>query len=60
MQDLVYGLVPGVFRREMERRREFYTDHPDPGKKVANLSLKNTINCYSGVSKCFSPYSLGL
>jgi len=31
IQDLVYKLVPGVFGKEMERRREFYSDHPDPG-----------------------------
>ncbi|KAF6030491.1 BMI1 [Bugula neritina] len=30
IQDLVYKLVPGVFGKEMERRREFYSDHPDP------------------------------
>ena len=32
LQDLVYKLVPGVFKKEMERRREFYSEHSEPGK----------------------------
>lgn len=28
LQDIVYKLVPGLFKSEMKRRREFYKDHP--------------------------------
>lgn len=28
LQDIVYKLVPGLFEREMERRRMFYEKHP--------------------------------
>lgn len=31
LQDLVYKLVPGVFGKEMQRRRDFYAENPDPG-----------------------------
>ena len=34
MQDLVYKLVPGVFGKEMKRRRDFYAAHPEPGRLV--------------------------
>ena len=34
MQDLVYKLVPGVFGKEMKRRRDFYAAHPEPGRFV--------------------------
>ncbi|XP_064648453.1 polycomb complex protein BMI-1-like isoform X2 [Lineus longissimus] len=29
LQDLVYKLVPSLFKTEMQRRREFYTAHPE-------------------------------
>ncbi|XP_013388453.1 polycomb complex protein BMI-1-B-like [Lingula anatina] len=29
LQDLVYKLVPGLFKNEMKRRREFYSANPD-------------------------------
>ncbi|XP_014255782.1 polycomb group protein Psc-like [Cimex lectularius] len=28
LQDIVYKLVPGLFRNEMQRRRDFYKNHP--------------------------------
>ncbi|KAF6208165.1 hypothetical protein GE061_016616 [Apolygus lucorum] len=28
LQDIVYKLVPGLYRNEMQRRREFYKQHP--------------------------------
>ncbi|XP_075683682.1 polycomb complex protein BMI-1 [Rhinoderma darwinii] len=28
LQDIVYKLVPGLFKNEMKRRRDFYADHP--------------------------------
>lgn len=30
LQDIVYKLVPGLFQREMERRRLFYSSRPGP------------------------------
>lgn len=29
LQDIVYKAVPGLFKSEMKRRREFYSNHPD-------------------------------
>ncbi|CAH1402692.1 unnamed protein product [Nezara viridula] len=31
LQDIVYKLVPGLFHNEMQRRRDFYKDHPYRG-----------------------------
>ncbi|KAK5850200.1 hypothetical protein PBY51_014468 [Eleginops maclovinus] len=28
LQDIVYKLVPGLFKNEMKRRRDFYSEHP--------------------------------
>ncbi|XP_059357979.1 polycomb complex protein BMI-1-B [Carassius carassius] len=28
LQDIVYKLVPGLFKNEMKRRRDFYAEHP--------------------------------
>nr|4R8P_K Chain K, Polycomb complex protein BMI-1 [Homo sapiens]4R8P_M Chain M, Polycomb complex protein BMI-1 [Homo sapiens] len=28
LQDIVYKLVPGLFKNEMKRRRDFYAAHP--------------------------------
>jgi len=32
LQDIVYKLVPGLFQREMKRRRDFYANHPNDDK----------------------------
>ncbi|XP_068094351.1 polycomb complex protein BMI-1 [Hyperolius riggenbachi] len=37
LQDIVYKLVPGLFKNEMKRRRDFYADHPTAAA-VANGS----------------------
>ena len=29
LQDIVYKLIPNVFKNEMKRRRDFYASHPD-------------------------------
>ncbi|XP_017768909.1 PREDICTED: flocculation protein FLO11-like [Nicrophorus vespilloides] len=29
LQDIVYKLVPKLFQNEMQRRRQYYSDHPD-------------------------------
>lgn len=31
LQDLVYKLVPGLYKDEMKRRRDFYGSHPEAG-----------------------------
>ncbi|XP_014211041.1 polycomb group protein Psc-like [Copidosoma floridanum] len=31
LQDIVYKLVPGLYHKEMRRRREFYSKHPEHG-----------------------------
>ncbi|XP_076349555.1 polycomb complex protein BMI-1-like isoform X3 [Tachypleus tridentatus] len=37
LQDIVYKLVPGLFRNEMKRRREFYSAHP---KEAAHVTCQ--------------------
>ncbi|KAK7479866.1 hypothetical protein BaRGS_00028856, partial [Batillaria attramentaria] len=32
LQNAVYKIVPGLFKREMQRRRDFYEKNPPPGK----------------------------
>ncbi|XP_064613882.1 polycomb group protein Psc-like isoform X2 [Liolophura sinensis] len=34
LQDLVYKLVPGLYKNEMKRRREYYVKHPDDVKRI--------------------------
>ncbi|XP_076330037.1 polycomb complex protein BMI-1-A-like [Tachypleus tridentatus] len=34
LQDIVYKLVPGLFRNEMKRRRDFYEVHPEAAAHV--------------------------
>lgn len=31
LQEIVYKLVPGLYHREMLKRREFYKKHPEHG-----------------------------
>lgn len=31
LQDIVYKLVPGLYHKEMRRRKEYYTKHPEAG-----------------------------
>ncbi|XP_025095089.1 polycomb complex protein BMI-1-A-like [Pomacea canaliculata] len=33
LQDLVYKLVPGLYKNEMKRRRDFYSKHPEVAPK---------------------------
>nr|KAG5694236.1 hypothetical protein BaRGS_035340 [Batillaria attramentaria] len=33
LQDLVYKLVPGLYKNEMKRRRDYYTEHPEAAPK---------------------------
>ncbi|XP_025093894.1 mucin-5AC-like isoform X2 [Pomacea canaliculata] len=33
LQNAVYKVVPGLFRNEMQRRRDYYEKHPPPGGK---------------------------
>uniref|UniRef100_A0AAY4A126 BMI1 proto-onco, polycomb ring finger n=1 Tax=Denticeps clupeoides TaxID=299321 RepID=A0AAY4A126_9TELE len=37
LQDIVYKLVPGLFKNEMKRRRDFYAEHPSV-EDAANAS----------------------
>ncbi|KPP72955.1 Polycomb group RING finger protein 4-like [Scleropages formosus] len=42
LQDIVYKLVPGLFKNEMKRRRDFYAEHPsDDG----NGNSKRYLQC---------------
>lgn len=34
LQDIVYKLVPGLYHKEMRKRREFYKKHPEHGKTI--------------------------
>lgn len=36
LQDIVYKLVPGLFQREMKRRRDFYAKHPHDDDRGLN------------------------
>lgn len=36
LQDIVYKLVPGLFQREMKRRRDFYAKHPHDDHRGSN------------------------
>lgn len=36
LQDIVYKLVPGLFKNEMKRRRDFYADHPVDASNGSN------------------------
>ncbi|XP_012282624.1 polycomb group protein Psc [Orussus abietinus] len=35
LQDIVYKLVPGLYHKEMRRRREFYKKHPEHASKAS-------------------------
>nr|XP_040023428.1 polycomb complex protein BMI-1-A [Gasterosteus aculeatus aculeatus]XP_040023429.1 polycomb complex protein BMI-1-A [Gasterosteus aculeatus aculeatus] len=36
LQDIVYKLVPGLFKSEMKRRRDFYAEHPVDASNGSN------------------------
>ncbi|GFQ78026.1 polycomb complex protein BMI-1-B, partial [Trichonephila clavata] len=36
LQDVVYKLVPGLYQNEMQRRREFYAEHPEEAAKCSS------------------------
>ncbi|XP_041817647.1 polycomb complex protein BMI-1-A isoform X1 [Chelmon rostratus] len=36
LQDIVYKLVPGLFKNEMKRRRDFYAEHPVDASNGSN------------------------
>ncbi|XP_077591871.1 uncharacterized protein LOC144209441 [Stigmatopora nigra] len=36
LQDIVYKLVPGLFKNEMKRRRDFYAEHPVEASNGSN------------------------
>ncbi|XP_042905735.1 polycomb group protein Psc [Parasteatoda tepidariorum] len=36
LQDIVYKLVPGLYQNEMQRRREFYSAHPEAAAKCSS------------------------
>lgn len=40
LQDIVYKLVPGLFKDEMTRRREFYKDQPNDANAALELQGK--------------------
>ena len=37
LQDIVYKLVPGLFKNEMKRRRDFYAAHPSADGKLFGM-----------------------
>ena len=37
LQDIVYKLVPGLYHKEMRKRREFYSKHPEAGTYTAYI-----------------------
>lgn len=39
LQDIVYKLVPGLFHSEMQRRQQFYKEHPQRGN-LSNILIK--------------------
>ncbi|XP_067120888.1 polycomb complex protein BMI-1-A-like [Centruroides vittatus] len=51
LQDIVYKLVPGLFKNEMKRRREFYAQHPE----VVPASSEERGEVLGGERLIFSP-----
>lgn len=45
LQDIVYKLVPGLYHREMRRRREYYKKHPEHGIYLRFL-VSNIFNIF--------------
>ncbi|CAH1790353.1 unnamed protein product [Owenia fusiformis] len=43
LQALVYKLVPGLFKDEMKRRREFYADHPEAGPSTRAVEERGEV-----------------
>ncbi|GAB6020496.1 Polycomb group ring finger [Chamberlinius hualienensis] len=44
LQDMVYKLVPGLFKSEMKRRRDFYSAHPEEAALVVNLEDRGEVH----------------
>ncbi|CAL1278626.1 unnamed protein product [Larinioides sclopetarius] len=36
LQDVVYKLIPGLYQNEMQRRHEFYAEHPEEAAKCSS------------------------
>lgn len=51
LQDIVYKLVPGLFKNEMKRRREYYAQHPE----VVPASSEERGEVLGGERLIFSP-----
>ncbi|ESO82105.1 hypothetical protein LOTGIDRAFT_135291 [Lottia gigantea] len=43
LQNIVYKVVPGLFQREMKRRREYYDNQPVPSKSSGKARTSNRI-----------------
>ncbi|KAK6165957.1 hypothetical protein SNE40_022761 [Patella caerulea] len=43
LQNIVYKLVPGLFQREMQRRRDYYDNQPVPSKSVGKTRTSGRI-----------------
>ncbi|RWS29531.1 hypothetical protein B4U80_01725 [Leptotrombidium deliense] len=52
LQDIVYKIVPGLFKEEMKRRREFYQKHPETAQNVSSTEDRGII---SGERMIYSP-----
>lgn len=44
LQDIVYKLVPGLFHSEMQRRQQFYKEHPQRGNILYLYFNKTSIS----------------
>lgn len=52
LQDIVYKLVPGLYHKEMRKRREFYKKHPEHGIDLL-CSCNLTLNIHLIISSFF-------
>ncbi|KAK2191145.1 hypothetical protein NP493_59g05000 [Ridgeia piscesae] len=56
LQDLVYRLVPGIFKDEMRRRREFYAAHPQSGPSSSSLNASEERGNVEDPSATYTPH----
>jgi len=52
LQDIVYKVVPGLYKNEMGRRRKVYEEHPEAAKTITSGEEKGE---YSGERTIYSP-----
>ncbi|NXD57559.1 PCGF2 protein, partial [Corvus moneduloides] len=57
LQDIVYKLVPGLFKDEMKRRRDFYAAYPVAEGECHSVTVSVTGPSRDGPTRAFFPFS---